>query len=500
MNRHLHPSFGFILVCLFLFAIYATSHASSVIYPGGARKPISVKQINGVPYVSLTSLAHAFDASTYWAPAKMKMVLRWKAGRIKITAFNPIVVIGENRKFNLPEVPVFIEGSLYVPAEPFIEIVDEIVAGDLRWYGEDIMVKEKARNVVSLKVEERANGTMVIVNTVGKLPIEYNTTSSRWFNLSVYGGTLSPDDISSDRSKGSVSRIRAYQYEDSAQISLLVDAEVKDIKVYQTDSPDRIVILMRKNLPGSVSSVIAEPQADRDIWSFHTVVVDAGHGERDPGAIGRGGTEEKEVTFDIAERLAKLLESRLKVKVIMTRTKDEFVGLTERARMANRNGGKIFVSIHTNASKKASMGGIETYFLSEAKTKEAEEVARLENSSIRFEEPSEVEGIDLEDFSLADIQLDMISDQCIKESQDLAAIIQSELVKSLRLKDRGVKQAGFYVLKGTAGSMPSVLVEVGFITNRYEEKLLRSRGFRQKSAEAIFRAIKAFKSMHETGI
>jgi len=500
MRLRLYSAIMIALACLLPFTSYTTLYASSVIYPDGTKKPISVKQVNGLPYVSLLSLAEAFGASTYWAPEKMKMVLRWKGGSIKVTAFNPIVVVGEGRNFNLPEVPTFIDGSLYVPAGPFIRIADEVVAGDLRWDGRDIIVKERARNILGLKVEERANGTMVIINTAGKLPVEHNTGSPGWFNLSIYGGILSAEDISSNRPRGSVRRIKAYQYEDSAQISFLVDTEIKDIKVYQAENPDRIIILMRKNLPGRTASVVTEPQPDRNIWSFHTVVVDAGHGERDPGAIGRGGTMEKDVTLDIAKRLARLLKDRLGVKVIMTRTGDEFVGLAERARIANRNGGKIFISIHTNASRKPGMGGIETYFLSEAKTEEAEEVARRENSSIRFEEPSEVEGIDLEDFSLADIQLDMISDQCLKESQDLAALIQSELVRSLRLKDRGVKQAGFYVLKGTAGSMPSVLVEVGFISNRYEEKLLKSRGFRQRAAEAIYRAVKAFKQMHESGI
>ena len=153
------------------------------------------------------------------------------------------------------------------------------------------------------------------------------------------------------------------------------------------------------------------------------------------------------------------------------------------------------MSLHCNASKKRKSRGVEVYFLSEAKTEEAAEVAKRENAVIRFEENGETAGASN---PVEDIQLGLLSTQWLKESQDIAAGIRKEITQTLtHMEDRGVRQANFYVMRGTMGDMPSVLIEMGFISNPTEEKLLKSRAFQKNMAESIYRGIRQYKKSYE---
>ena len=234
------------------------------------------------------------------------------------------------------------------------------------------------------------------------------------------------------------------------------------------------------------------------LWAIRTIVLDPGHGGKDPGAIGPGGTYEKKIALQIARRLKPLLEKRLKVKVILTRNRDTFVPLLKRSQFAIQNEGKLFVSIHCNATTNRKANGWEIYFLSEAKTEAAAEVARKENAVIQLETEDTGAPKKKLDDTLQGIALHLLSSQFLKESQDLAASIRKEVDKRVpRLKNLGVKQANFHVMRGTMAVMPSVLVECGFISNRSEEKRLRTRAFQKQMAEAICRGIQNFKNHYE---
>jgi N-acetylmuramoyl-L-alanine amidase len=210
------------------------------------------------------------------------------------------------------------------------------------------------------------------------------------------------------------------------------------------------------------------------------VVIDAGHGGHDPGAQGNG-VNESELTLDVATRLGKLLEKQPGVEVLMTRDTDVFVPLEERTAIANREGADLFLSIHANASRNPRAQGIETYFLNFASNPEAEAVAARENSaSARAMH------------SLPDILKTIALNNKLDESRDFADIVQRSMVKRLstrnkQLRDLGVKQAPFVVLIGA--SMPSVLAEISFVTNRQEGQLLKGAGYRQQIAEALFDAV-----------
>ncbi len=223
----------------------------------------------------------------------------------------------------------------------------------------------------------------------------------------------------------------------------------------------------------------------RDETGSMVVVIDPGHGGKDPGAIGRKGTREKDIVLDVALRVKKLLEAS-GIEVVLTRDEDTFVPLAKRAEIANARGAQLFVSIHCNASKNRKYSGCETFFLSPAKNSVARNTAALENAALLLEENPPVKDMS----EIESIIADMLHTEYIKESYHLAELVQRELVKRLGREDRGINQAGFYVLAGAF--MPSVLVELAFISNPSEERFLRQGSFRQKAAIAISKGVIEF--------
>ena len=223
-----------------------------------------------------------------------------------------------------------------------------------------------------------------------------------------------------------------------------------------------------------------------------TVVLDAGHGGNDAGAVG-SFSKEKNINLRYTLLVGDMIKKNIPdAKVIYTRDKDVFVNLNERARIANKNKADLFVSIHTNSSKNSSANGMETFTLGVSKSKENMEVAMLENSVIKYEEDYETkyEGFDPNSVD-SYIMFEFMKDQYTDRSITCADLIQKGMIKASKRNDRGVRQAGFLVLRAT--TMPSVLVELGFISNKEEEKFLNNNDNQVKMATAIFNAIKEYK-------
>lgn len=226
-----------------------------------------------------------------------------------------------------------------------------------------------------------------------------------------------------------------------------------------------------------------------------TVVIDPGHGGKDPGAIG-SKFREKNVVLSVALKLGKMIKDSLpELNVVYTRDKDVFVPLDKRAETAVKNSADIFISIHANSSSNKTVYGAETFLLGQHRSKENLEVAQKENSVITLEEdytkkyegfdPTQPESI----ITFASLQSDYIN-----KSVDMAVMIQKGFAASGR-SDRGVKQAGFLVLREVP--MPSVLVELGFISNKEEETYMASAEGSMKLASAIFDAIRKFKAEYD---
>ena len=222
------------------------------------------------------------------------------------------------------------------------------------------------------------------------------------------------------------------------------------------------------------------------------VVIDAGHGGKDPGARG-SVVNEKVINLNVALKLGRMIEREMKdVKVVYTRSTDRFVELTERAAIANRGKADLFISIHTNSVKKgSSVRGTETYTLGLARSDENLAVAMRENSAILLEDNylQRYEGFD-PNSSESYIIFELMQNKHMEQSISLASDIQNAFSSSGRV-DRGVRQAGFLVLRET--SMPSVLVELGYISNRNEEQFMNSSKGQDLLARSLYKAFANYK-------
>ncbi len=226
-------------------------------------------------------------------------------------------------------------------------------------------------------------------------------------------------------------------------------------------------------------------------WKITTIVIDPGHGGKDPGAIGYHNIKEKHIVLDIAKELGSLLKQEMpELTILYTRNDDTFLGLKNRTEFANKNQGHMFLSIHANASTAKTARGFEIFLLQPNSVDKAIDVAIRENASIFFEEnPEEYE----QNQMIASVSENMY----LQESEKLAIAIESAVKKKLpKTRMRGIKQAGFYVLVGAA--MPKVLIEAGFITNKSEAKLLNKSSYRSEMAYGIFKGVQAYILSHNS--
>ncbi len=226
------------------------------------------------------------------------------------------------------------------------------------------------------------------------------------------------------------------------------------------------------------------------------IVIDAGHGGKDCGAIGKI-TKEKEVTLAIALKLGKYINENMpEIKVIYTRDKDVFIPLHERADIANNNNADLFISVHANANPNTNIQGAETFAMGLHKSEGNMDVAKRENAVILIEDDytKKYEGFD-PNSAESYIIFSLLQNTHLYQSLEFASFIQTQFRERIQRMDRGVKQAGFLVLWKT--SMPSVLIEVGFISNKKEEEFITSDEGQDYLASAIYRSVKEYKNAIE---
>ena len=234
---------------------------------------------------------------------------------------------------------------------------------------------------------------------------------------------------------------------------------------------------------------------EHEFFGFKTIVIDPGHGGKDPGSPGTGRYKifEKDIALDICIKLGDYIKSNFPdINVIYTRKKDEFIKLSQRSQIANANNADLFISVHCDAFTNESASGSSTYVMGPHKTDSNLKIAMRENSSILMEEDFELEyaGFDPNEAE-SYIALNMYQSEYIGYALDFASKVQNQFEKSSSRKNRGVKQAGFLVLSRT--TMPSVLIEVGFLTNKVEEDYLISEKGKNEVALSIFEAFKDYK-------
>jgi len=285
---------------------------------------------------------------------------------------------------------------------------------------------------------------------------------------------------------GMLKSIRASQFNENT-VRVVLDLEkVREYKILTMEDPIRLII--------DIYGGAAGPSTGAVFTKKKRIVIDPGHGGHDPGAVGPNKLYEKDVVLDIALKLRKILAADPNLEIFMTRDKDVFIPLEQRTAIANSKKADLFVSVHANASPRKAAKGIETYFLNWTSDEEALKVAARENQiSLKKMKKMNNDERDILRSILGDLSRDNKRDESLK----LANYIQLSMVNNLNkdydhIVDLGVKQALFYVLFGA--QMSSVLVEVSFISNPLEEKLLSKSGYREGLARSIATGISSYVS------
>lgn len=465
---------------------------------GSSRRQLPAVEWRGCRYVRLADLVGTLGGRVVKSDKADKVVAYVGKSELKVSPFNCFVVMGSSTVRQMPVETLLQRGELYVPLPYFLELLAGSFPGTLQWDEQTATLTIAGRGgvVLGAVVESKANGMLVRVPCTRRFDSSDVYTSlpgNGWLYIDFYGGLVDSSSAYLDDRAKVVSQWYASQLSSEvARVALKLRANPKKREVLLPEGQSEVWISLPTQDTLS-TDLVAGLRAEREKWRIDTVVLDPGHGGKDPGAIGPTGLYEKNVVLSVAKELKTMLEEELGLTVHMTRTGDTYPTLKQRTTLANRRNGKLFVSIHANAHRRPSVRGFSVYILGPAKSEEALEVARRENAVIK-EYESLNSGFD--DFGNPNFILaTMAHNEFVRESEELAGLISRGLERWTRRSNHGVEQAGFYVLVGA--SMPSVLVEVGFISNHEEEKLLRDRAEQKRIARGILDGIKRFKELYE---
>lgn len=464
---------------------------------GQQMSSISARFYKDIDFVKVRELADLLEARTYYNSLAKKIVLYLGNHKIKVTAFNPFIMI-DDVVYQMPIGTDFDTDGIWVPLDYFIDLIAAYSPTPISYdrNTHTLSLVYEGINILAINVEEKVNGTLIRILTKRKfdLPNLARRVSQGWLYIDIYGGRVDPAKIESNKSNGIVRKIVALQHEESAQLSFRLRKEVEreDISISSSDHEVLVSVRTSKVLP---ENYIVDLEQERKKYLIDKIIIDPGHGGKDPGTIGYKNLREKDVVLKISKYLKKIIEDRLDIEVFLTRESDRLIPLRERVSFANRHGGKLFISIHANAVRDRRARGVETFCLGVAKNAEDLAIAEKENLVVQYED-SWAETYNLSDENY--ILTAMAQNAYNQESHDLAALIQDEIVSALNTKNRGVKQNKFIVLIGP--TMPKILVEVGFISNPSEANKLKTKKYQQRIAERIFAGVKNFKENSEKEI
>ena len=486
---------------------------------------------NGMTFISAKDLSKTLSGNYYYNPSAAKIEMKFENFNLKITAKDQFIVLtdknqNKNVVFQLPISTLLINNDVFIPIDyalKYIEIAyqkklkynsktkDLIVTDDpsdifdqLKFTKPTEIMVEKSPStkriseydIYGMEIMEMANGTLVRLKTSRQINKYSSSIHEGKLFFFVSGASIDPLFVKSSKPAGAVRKVNVKTVKGNKQIEFILRGGAKYADSLQSSSKDidtdDILITIQND---ALDNLARDIQLDKNKWNFDVIVVDAGHGGKDPGAVGVTGLKEKDVNLGVALELGKLLKENMPtVKIVQTRDNDEFVELYKRGKIANENNGKLFISIHANSigKKNSKIRGFDVYLLRPGKTEKAIEIAEIENSVIQYEEnPERYQTLTDENFIL----VTMAHSAYLRYSEKFAEILYKKWKKELKVPARGVKQAGFYVLVGA--SMPSVLVETGFISNKQDEAYLKSQKGRKEVANTIYKSIVEYREFYE---
>jgi N-acetylmuramoyl-L-alanine amidase len=469
---------------------------------GAKTKKIRYKTFYNEIYISLIEFSNVNEYRTYTNSSKRKTVLYLDRDKVKFTADNGFVLLND-QLYNYPYEAVWVEGEIWVCARILAELFNDNTSHKMSFdkTNHEFIIGKKEVNISNIDITSKENGTLIHIYSDKKFTdkeISMKITND-WFYIDIYGAKVDSDALASRKTAGIISEIQVIPFEQSVSFAFKLIRSVKSKElVFSEDSNDFYVNLRTAGTQAREDKAKDELEKQKEAWMVDTIIIDAGHGGKDPGAIGYGKLKEKDIVLPIALKLGEIIKKKLPdVKIVYTRDRDVFIPLWKRTKIANESNGKLFVSLHCNSNNSHRIAGFETYFLSSDKDAKARDVVLTENESIRFESSDDQKRYEGINFVLATLAQNAF----LKYSQYFASMVQKSLstkLKPLGMKDRGVKQGPFWVMVGA--TMPNILIEMGFISNKYESKLLRQKATQNKIAEAICTGIVKYKTDFENAL
>jgi N-acetylmuramoyl-L-alanine amidase len=441
---------------------------------------------DGTAYVSLDQLARLLKVKPTWTKKSSTATFTVQAKTVRLTR-NRTQLLVQGKPLTLATPPRVLSGGWIVPEEFLTRVLPKLYASVRVAEAEAKPPVKPVRAAVTLedlRFRSYPSFTRIVVEGSGAFQFQVEEGSGE-VRVRLRGLSLPAPQVE-EVGDGLVREVRMEPAGREALLRVILEGARAGVKSTALQDPYRLVLDIHR------AQDAARSTPGEEVEPLRRIVLDAGHGGHDPGAIGPGGLQEKNAVLDVTKRVARLVEEGLGIKVSLTRTGDYFVPLRDRTQFANKERAQLFVSIHANAHRDLGSEGVETYFLSsEATDNEARQVAALENGVIQLEPGDSRAKVDI----LKTILWDLAQSEFQEESSRLAETVQDSVTRALRIPSRGVKQAGFYVLGGAA--MPAVLVEIGFITNRKEERRLMDEQYRERVARAIFAGIAEYKQRYD---
>jgi N-acetylmuramoyl-L-alanine amidase len=455
---------------------------------GWALPPLPIVTHDGRPYVELTRVAASIQ-SKGTPPAKV--VATPASTHAQLRAGNKVVTLTRNwsqvlvdGKPVVLDAPVRVKRGIWLVPESFVgRIVPTLVASaPISPAASRFAAAAAEIGLEDVRVRSYPSFTRIVVETSAAVTHRIESSGPKEARVRLVG--LGSGTNAQEIGDGLVAEVRLDRAGADGILRVVYEGTTGTLRAITLADPPRIVLDVARPVDPT------SRESREQLAPLKTIVLDAGHGGHDSGATGPTGLMEKDLVLDVTRRVAKLVEARLGLKVLLTRDSDNFVTLRDRTSYANRQHADLFVSIHANAHREAAADGVETYFLSsEATDSTARQVAALENGVVQLEQPTG-RGAGQVDIVKA-ILWDLAQSEFQVESSRLAEVVHDSMTQTLRISNRGVKQAGFYVLGGAA--MPAILLEIGFVTNPREEKKLKDTKYRDEIARAIFAGLAEYK-------
>lgn len=520
----------YLLILLLTTTIFSQRLLKISVSNGAEKEVLPYLVKNGVTYVSTKELSKILSGNYFYNPSAQKIEMKFENYNLKVTAKNQFFVISSKSNYeqDVYQIPIstqLINDDIFIPIEYSLKYVEMAYQKKLLYDDKDknlivtskpidlfenikpkidsppVSVAKKKivdskYDIYGIEVTEMTNGTLIRIETTKRINMFRSSVLDGKLFFFVSGASIDPNFENRFKPAGVVKSINVKHVKGNKQIEFTFKngATISDSmhsSSIDVDSDDILITIQNDVFDKFTKDISAEKAK----WNFDVLIIDAGHGGKDPGAIGITGVKEKDVNLKVALELEKIIKEKMDgIKVVLTRDDDNFVELFKRGKIANENDGKLFISIHANSVEKKNKEarGFDVYLLRPGKTEKAIEIAEIENSVIKYEDNAErYEKLTNENFIL----VSMAHSAYMRYSEKFAGILSQNWSTGVKgIPSRGVKQAGFYVLVGA--SMPSVLVETGFLSNKADEAYLNSKKGQREIAKSIFKSLEDYRKYY----